>query len=205
MVPMMQQPMMQQEQTTQFDVQIQNKLLDETKRIREKINKKVEEIANIEANTYVDLIFYIIIVGIMCFFLYIIIYDLYRTLKFYYQQNDDSKHTSYRKNKSATADDNEYKLDDENKFNSNEYIKESLEKSNSVLNSDLHELKQFKKKNNIDFNTYASIDTKNINHLNDNYVYDDSKNVTSFWNTIFKKPKYPSVTNNSAGGFFEFV
>jgi hypothetical protein len=191
--------------TNEFDLKLDNSLLESINDVREKINKKVEDIANIEANTYVDLIFYILIVGIMCFFLYIIIDDLYKTLKFYYKQNDDSQQTSYRKSKATHIDDNEYQFDFESSVNSNKFIKDNLEKGNRVLNSDLHELKQFKKKNKIDHNTYASIDTKTINHLNDNYVYNDNKNVTSFWNTMFKKPKYPSVTNNSSGGFFEFV
>ena len=205
MSPMMSPTMYQSEPTTQFDQNIQQDLFNRIEAIREKINGKVDEISTIEANTYVDLIFYIIIVGIMCFFLYIVIYDLYRTLKFYYQQNEDSKRTSYRKSKSATVDDNEYQPEDVDNVNRNEYIQESLEKSNDILQSEMHDLKMFKKKNQMDYNTYASIDTKNINHINDNYEYDSKKNVTSFWNMIFQKPKYPSVTNNSAGGFFEFV
>ena len=54
--------------TNEFDLKLDNSLLESINDVREKINKKVEDIANIEANTYVDLIFYILIVGIMCFF-----------------------------------------------------------------------------------------------------------------------------------------
>ena len=181
-------------------------LLDRIADVREKLMDKIDSITKIKNDGYIDIIFYVFIVGIMGFFLYIILNDIYRTLKFHEQQNDDSKRTSYGKNSKSLLllDDNNY--DDGNvSVNNNESIKSSLDFKQRELETEFQDIREFKSKNKLDNNLYTSIDTKVINRENDNYDYPKEKNKTGFWNLMFSKPKYHSITNNADGGFFEFI
>jgi len=174
--------------------------------VREKLMNKIDAIGKIKNDGYIDMLFYIIIVGIMLFFLYIILNDIYYTLKFHQLQNEDSKRTSYGVNsKSRTLlDDNEF---DDNyvTINNNESIKNSLDFKQKELELEFQDIRDFKFKNKLDNNLYTSIDTKVINKENDNYNYPKEKNKTNFWNLMFNKPKYYNITNNADGGFFEFI
>lgn len=192
--------------TTSHDSTMQSDLLNRIAEIRANLLKKIETVSQIKSEGYIDLIYYFVIVGIMMFFLYILLADVYKTLKFYKQQNEDSSRTSYGSNsKSKTYfDDNEYdsKYDT---INYTESISRNLNVNNQELENEFDRLLRFKSKNNLDTNLYASIDTKVISRENDDYDYPKEKNNTSYWSLLFEKPKYPSITNNSDGSFFEFV
>ena len=181
-------------------------LLDQIADVREKLMDKIDSIAKIKSDGYIDMVFYIVIVGIMGFFLYIVMNDIYNTLKFHNQQNEDSKRTSYGNNSKSRSrlDNNEYD-DGYVTVNNNENIKSSLDFKQKELETEFQDIREFKSKNKLDNNLYTSIDTKVINRENDNYDYPKEKNKTGFWNLMFNKPKYHSITNNADGGFFEFI
>jgi hypothetical protein len=191
---------------TEAERGMQRDLLDQIANIRERLMDKIDSIAKIKSDGYIDMIYYFIIVSIMCFFVYIILSDIYKTLKFHKQQNEDSKRTSYgvNSNSGRLLDDNEYD-DGHISINDNKNIKSSLDFNQRELETELKDLRDFKYKNKLDNNLYTSIDTKVINRENDNYEYPKEKNKTSFLNLMFEKPKYHRITNNTDGGFFEFI
>jgi hypothetical protein len=63
-----------------------------------KLNKKLGEIGAIKNDVYMDMFYYIVIVGIMCFFVYIILLDLYTVVKLHSIQNQDSKSSQSKYN-----------------------------------------------------------------------------------------------------------
>ena len=127
-------------------------------------------------------------------------------MKFHKQQNEDSKRSSYGVNSQSSKflDDNEYD-DGHVSINNNQNIENSLDFNQKELESEFNDIRKFKSKHNIDNNLYTSINTKVINRENDNYEYPKEKNRSNFWDIIFNKPKYHSITNNTDGGFFEFI
>jgi hypothetical protein len=173
---------------------IKNKLIDKT--------AKIQEVAN---ESYVDIIYYIFTVSIMCFFLYVVLADIYKTLKFYSYQNEDSQRTSFGKSTRTNQDDNDFNIEGIPFKNSNNFIKKNLDKQQNNLEFKFKDLKSFKVKNNIDPRIHASISPKNISSKYDDYEYENKKTNSSFWDLLFKKPKYPSMTNESSGSFFEFI
>ena len=184
-------------------------IFGEIQRIRNNISRKLDELSSIRSDSYTDLIFYMVNVGIMCFFLYIILKDIRNTLRFYNMQNEDNKRSSYNlfgRSKEINSDDNAY-YDSKNMYiNSNNNIKESLGKHNTTLKREFTDLTKFKNRHNLDDTLNTSITTKVINHENDNYTYDNTKTPKdSFWNSLFKPSKYPTVVNNADGHFFELI
>lgn len=182
--------------------------MKEIQKTRERITLKLEELASIQTDSYTDLMYYFVIVGIMCFFLYIVLNDVYRTLKFFNMQNEDSKRSSYTlpKHKELTNDNNNYDNDKYNLINSNMSIRQSLNNSQEELENKFRDLLEFKEKQNLDNTLKTSISTKVINHENDNYIYDNTKTPKgTFWNSLFKKSKYPTVVNNADGHYLELI
>ena len=46
--------------------------------VQQKLQKKLKEITDIKQDAYLDIFYYIIVVGVMSFFVYIILSDLYK-------------------------------------------------------------------------------------------------------------------------------
>lgn len=181
------------------------KLIQES---RKKLQKKLNDVDEIVSNIYFDFFYYFIIIGIMMFFLYIILGDLYKTLKLYNVQNEDTKRTSFRKNskKSIYQDDNEYIRDDDISINVNSYIQDGFSRRNKSFMDEFDKLLNFKVENKIDDKIHTGdINTTSIYSKFDDYEYSSKKKNSSFWNMLFEKPKHHSLVNNSEGGFFEFI
>ena len=173
-----------------------------------KLQKKLNDVDNVVSNIYFDFFYYFIIVGIMMFFLYIILRDLYKTLKLYDIQNEDTKRTSFRKNANASIyqDDNEYAIDDNTNININSYIQDGFSRRNKTFFGEFEKLLKFKAENHLDdTNHVGDINTNSIHPKFDNYEYTTKKKNSSYWNMLFEKPKHHSLVNNSEGGFFEFI
>ena len=182
--------------------------MKEIQKTRERMSMKLEELASIQTDSYGDLVYYFVIVGIMCFFLYIVLNDIYKTLKFFNMQNEDSRRSSYKlpKHKEFTNDNYNYDNTKYNMINSNMSIRQSLENSQEELEKEFQDILEFKDKQNLDNTLKTSITTKVINHENDNYIYNNTKTPKdTFWNSIFKKSKYPSVVNNADGHYLELI
>nr|QOI90394.1 hypothetical protein HWQ62_00257 [Pyramimonas orientalis virus] len=199
-------PVEQNEATSAFDVDMNKDLMDRIEKTKKKLLDKTTKIQEIANSSYIDIIYYLFTVGIMCFFLYVILSDIYKTIQYYNYQNADSQRISYKKNDKTNVDNNDYTTEDDAIFtNSNEFIKSSLNKHNNTLDATFKDLVGFKTRNNLNPDVHTSITTNNISSKYDNYNYEQSKNKTSFWELLFKKPKYPTITNNSSGSFFELI
>jgi hypothetical protein len=202
---LMQQQLMNPGNTSEYDYKSQ--VNDKIEKIKQKLIDKTASIQEVANSSYVDIIYYIFTVGIMCFFLYVVLSDMYKTLKFHSYQNEDSKRTSFGKNKQKTNNDNnDFNIEGVPFKNSNEFIQKNLQKQNVNLEAQFKDLQEFKLKSKIDPKVYTSISPRNISATFDNYDYSkNTKRNSSFWDLLFKKPKYPSITNESNGSFFEFI
>lgn len=184
-------------------------VIEQIEKSRNNVSKKLNELINIKNESYIDLVYYIIIVGIMCFFVYIVLNDMYKTLKFYQLQNQDiqsARKPAYLNERDLNRDENEFTPKNESNPNFNLSVQSSLENSQQELERNFDQLLKFKKEHDIDDSLKTSISTKVINHINDDYIYDTSlPSKSSFWNSLFKKSKYPSVVNNADGSYLELI
>lgn len=181
-----------------------NDLLDRISNTKQKLQNKLNEINDITTNVYYDILYYIIIVSIMFFFLYVILSDLYKTLKIYESQNEDTKRMSFRKSKNVNDDDNEYPDNNINTKNTNAFVRDGIDKRNSIIFDEMEKLIKFKAENNLDKDFKADIDISTLQSEKDDYLYPNKKKDSSFWNMLFEKPKHYSMVNDSQGGYFNF-
>jgi DNA-binding transcriptional MerR regulator len=190
----------------QYKYKTNKDIMDRINKVKQKLIAKTATIQEVANSSYVDIIYYIFTVSIMCFFLYVVLSDIYKTIKLHNKQNSDSKGTDYQKNKrNLMSDDNDFTIEGEVFKNNNELVQSNLSKHNDELEENLKELSDFKNRNKLDPKVYTSITSKNISAEYDNYEYKTQKQSSSFWDLLFKKPKYPSITNESSGSFFAFI
>ena len=130
----------------------------------ESLSKEFEAVSKIKGQMYANVVFYIIIIGIMLFFISIILFDLYHVLKNYQMMNKDSNRKSFRNSTSNSLVDNNIYEDDNvynYNINHNEYILNNLHKQNKNVKNHFEELLKFKQKHNIDDN-YILVTPNNI-------------------------------------------
>lgn len=162
--------------------------------------KELESVKNIKGTMYSNLAFYFIVLGIMLFFLSIVLKNLYLTFVNY----ELMKHDSARLPKSSNTIDNVFDIDsnhydDSNnyytyKFNHNEFILNKLKKQNQNVHQTFENLLKYKQKYDIDNTLYTSVTPQNISSNNDDYNYDPTRN-SSFWKTLFSTPKHFQLMN----------
>ena len=162
------------------------------------LTKELETISNIKGQMYANVVFYMIVVGIMLFFISIILLDLYQVLKNYQMMNKDSNRQSFRNNSNTVFNIDNNSYEDDNIFNYNvnynEFIVNKLNKQNKNVKTHFEELLKFKQKHNIDDKLHTSVTPNNITSVNDNYNYIKRKN-TPFWNMLFSPPKHYELMN----------
>ena len=169
------------------------------------IVKKLNELDEIKQDAYLDIFYYMIVVGVMCFFIYIILSDLYKVIKLHSIQNEDSlqmfKSTSPKSSKSKMYnDDNDFEIDFMDEVNRNKQIIDSLSKSQMSIYNGMKDMIDFKKENNLD-GLEINVDENNISDKHDNWNYPIKRKDTNFWNMIFEQPKHYSMVNNSGGEY----
>jgi hypothetical protein len=148
-------------------------------------------------NDALDTFTYIIVILIVSFFIYIILKDLYKSLKIHYM------HASIPKTKKNMFS-NQASHDDDNVFRSNDYrntnwtnsIKYMMDEKNKILEDEFDIIRKFKKINNLPSELNTSIGIANIKDADDDYEY-TKKNGTSFAETLFQKPKHHQYINNT--------
>lgn len=163
------------------------------------LSKDLDSISNIKGQLYANIVFYIIIIGVMIFFTSIVLMELYNVLNNYNMMNKDSNRDSNRNNPSRNFNIDSNIYDDSNSFinqniNHNEYIINKLEKQNINVKAHFKELLKFKQKHDIDSKLHTSITPDNISSVNDNYNYQKKKN-TPFWDLLFTPPKHYELMN----------
>ena len=119
--------------------------------VQQKLQKKLKEITDIKQDAYLDIFYYIIVVGVMSFFVYIILSDLYKILKLHSIQSNDSKKMFESKSKAKILnDDNEYEIDFNEGMNKNKELLDGLTKANMAVYNKFNNLIQFKAENHLD-------------------------------------------------------
>lgn len=172
---------------------------------QQKLLKKLNEISDIKQDAYLDIFYYIIVVGVMSFFVYIILSDLYKILKLHSIQSNDSKKMFESKSKAKILnDDNEYEIDFNEGMNKNKELLDGLTKANMAVYNKFNNLIQFKTENHLD-NLEIDVNENNINSKNDDWNYPVKRKDSSFWSMIFEKPKHYSLVNNSDSAFISAV
>lgn len=173
--------------------------------VQQKLHNKLKEITDIKQDAYLDIFYYIIVVGIMCFFVYIILSDLYKILKLHSIQSNDSKKMFESKSKAKILnDDNEYEIDFNESMNKNKELLDGLTKANTAVYNKFNNLVQFKAENHLD-SLDIDVNENNISSKNDDWNYPVKRKDSSFWNMIFEKPKHYSLVNNSDSAFISAV
>lgn len=166
-----------------------------------KLNKKLAEYAMIKSDVYMDMFYYIIIVGIMSFFVYVILHDLYLVVKLHSIQDKDSKSSQSKYN--LFEDNYEYDSTNEKALNSSMYILQSLDLNNANIQKEFDKLSTFKNENRLDSTIYNNSSVQNISSKFDDYTY-PKKKESNFFLSMFEKPKYKPIVNNSRGtGFID--
>ena len=171
--------------------------------IYNKLRTKFNNISNIKSEQYANLTFYVIIIGMMLFFIYILLSNLYSILKLHASLNNDSKRRSYRRNRLNVLYTDNNTFDDDVSFmeksNYNEYIVEKLNKQNTNVRNHFNELLEFKRRYDIDDTLEAGVSTDNLVNTYDNYEYTNTKKNTSFWDMLFAPPKHYELVNRLGG------
>jgi hypothetical protein len=183
-----------------------NKLLiEKVEAATKRLNDKIEKLQDVTKNSYFDLAYYFITVGIAFWFVYIILKDIYRTLKAYSVESDDfvkfkAKSTG---DSQKYIDDNDYEIEEQS-FNTDSYIKQSSQNSAMNMIKNLGNIIDFKQKNNINGGVfeYADETTNNIDPKYDDYDYPAKKNESSFWNVLLNKPKHYDMVNNNSDLYY---
>lgn len=184
---------------------ILNKIEDASKRL----NDKISSLEEVTKNSYFDLAYYFITVGICFWFIYILLKDIYVTLKLYYLGKQDFQlyqNKSAENNVQIFMDDNEFETDEQS-FNTDSFIKQNTEKNSMNIMSKLSNIIKFKQDNNINGGIfeYADVDTNNIDAKFDNYEYLPSKTKeSSFLSSLVKKPKHYNILNNNMDSEFQY-
>ena len=149
-------------------------------------------------NDALDTFTYIVVVLIISFFIFLILKDLYKSLKLYYANTRiPVEKMNYFFGKVAPHD-------DDNKFDTNDYrnnnwtesIKHMMDKKNKVLEDEFNIIRSFKKINNLPADLHTSISIANIKDSDDEYEY-NKKNGKSFIEALFYKPTHYKYINNS--------
>ena len=148
-------------------------------------------------NDTLDTFTYIIVILVISFFIYIILKDLYKSLKVHYMNTSIPKaKKSMFSNQASHDDDNVFGSDDYRNTNWTESIKHMMDKKNKILEDEFDIIRKFKKINNLPSELNTSIGIANIKDADDDYEY-TKKNGTSFAETLFKKPKHHQYINNT--------
>ena len=150
-----------------------------------------------------------IIVGVMCFFIYIILADLYKVLKLHSLQNEDSLQMFSPKKSSKRPgvynDDNDFELDfSVTETNRSKDILVGLNKAQTSLYNNLDGLRTFIAENNLK-EVEIDVSEKNINSENDDWDYPTKRRDSSFWNMIFDKPRHHSIVNNGGAAYMSTI
>lgn len=148
-------------------------------------------------NDTLDTFTYIIVILVVSFFIYIILKDLYKSLKVHYMNTSIPKaKKNMFSNQASHDDDNVFGSDGYRNTNWTESIKHMMDKKNKILEDEFDIIRKFKKINNLPSELNTSIGIANIKDADDDYEY-TKKNGTSFAETLFKKPKHHQYINNT--------
>jgi hypothetical protein len=178
-----------------------NSLEVEIRHAQDRLNSQLNNISGIRQEVYVNLMYYVIIVASMIFCTYIILADLYRTLKSHNENNKRMKQSAATKEKQFN-DDYVYPPPHSYERNITNEIIKNLQETDQGIKSSLSAIKNFNKRHDIDSAFYTKTGVRSLT-TDDNYMYE--KNVNdNFWSMIFEKPTYHSILNSDPRNYIYF-
>jgi hypothetical protein len=167
--------------------------------IRRKPRAPTEEVVRYYGDP-LDMFTFGIVLAIMSFFIFIILKDLYFTLKLHYSNNvlpkfkiDISKDWM----SSSVNDVNNFKTNDIRNNTLSESIKYMLKEKDKVLQNEFKNIQKLKSANKLDASMNSIIDVNTLSYEDDEYEYERKKN-TNFVSMLFQKPKHYRL-NNATG------
>jgi hypothetical protein len=171
-----------------------NKVQLEIRFAQEKLNQRLDEIADIRQDAYISILYYVIIVGTMLFFAYIILYDMWNVLKRY----EDKKKIEVPKAKSdheQEMDDYSYDEDRSDIQNYKRTITTNLKTADERIDKRLRPLKSFRKRHDLDDKRYVKSTVMSLSEKDDDYEF-TKPSGDSVWSMLFQKPTYHTVLNS---------
>jgi hypothetical protein len=167
--------------------------------IRRKPRAPTEEVVRYYGDP-LDMFTFGIVLAIMSFFIFIILKDLYFTLKLHYSNNvlpkfkiDISKDWM----SSSVNDVNNFKTNDIRNNTLSESIKYMLKEKDKVLQNEFKNIQKLKSANKLDASMNSIIDVNTLSYEDDEYEYERKKS-TNFVSMLFQKPKHYRL-NNATG------
>lgn len=173
-----------------------NSLEIEIRHAQDRLNSQLNNISGIRKQVYVNLLYYMLIVSSMILCAYVILADLYRTLKNHNRTNQRIRLRWQTNMFSSENHDDDYLYptgEALNKNINNEIIK-NLKRTNTDLTQNLANIKNFNKKINIDYAQHNQVDLRSLTN-DDDYLYNPIKN--NFWEMLFERPTFHSILNSN--------
>lgn len=167
---------------------------------QKQLNSKLADILIIRRNKYMNIVFYVVLLGTLALSSYIIISDLWRVFNIhkinseYIKSNNETEENALL---TSTGDNYEYTSPYSVQQSINRSVINSLNNSSKNLESSLERAKDFRNYHSRDDTYYTNIDRNTLANVTDDYTYDVSKNGSSFWNELKQKPELISLLNNT--------
>lgn len=178
-----------------------NSLEIEIRHAQDRLNSQLNNISGIRQEAYINLMYYVIIVSSMIFCAYVILADLYRTLKSY-NENDKRMKKSVAAKQKQFNDDYAYSPPYSYERNITKEIIKNLQETDEGIKSSLSPIKNFNKRHDIDSAFYTKTGVRSLT-TDDNYVYEKKVN-NNYWSMIFEKPNYHSILNSDPRNYIYF-
>lgn len=176
-------------------------LQSEVRIAQKQLESKLEDILVIRRNKYMNIAFYITLMGALALSSIIVLSDLWRVFTIHKIQSDfiKTQETQSRDNVllSASGDDYEYTSPYTAQRNINKTTVHSLDAGDTNLRNSLQRAKAFRAHHGQDGAYYTSVGRNALVDTNDAYEYDPSKSGSSFWDELKNKPEVVSMLNNT--------
>lgn len=167
----------------------------EIKLAQDTLNKRLDEIGNLKQDAYVNIFYYIIIVGAMLALTYVILSDMWRVLRDYEDSNKVPTPMQERKNAGDT-DDYVYEPPADTNANISKEIVDSLKDTDANIKEHMRPITEFKARHDLDAALYTKTGVGTLSPRDDSYAYDPDRAGDGYWSMLFQKPVYHSVLNS---------
>ena len=155
--------------------------------------EKLKEIKVIKNDLTYEIFYYFIVISIMCFFIFIILSNIAKIINLYKRNNFTIK-ISRLVDFDNNVYDNNYLFDT---VNYSENITESVNAASKQQVSELENITELKKRNNVDSAIYGQINQMALSKEHDDYVYNNTKKgIQTYWDLLFEEPKYKHIVNS---------
>lgn len=176
-------------------------LQSEVRIAQKQLESKLEDILVIRRNKYMNIAFYITLMGALALSSILILSDLWRVFTIHKINSDfikkQEKETRENVLLSTSGDDYEYTSPYTAQRSINQSTVRSLHTGDTNLRNSLQRAKAFRTHHGQDAAYYTNVGRNALVDTNDTYEYDPSKSGSSFWDELKNKPEVVSMLNNT--------